>query len=91
MFMFLLLYRVCTHVELGVLATGLCVYVCVGLEGMYTCKISCFGNNHLCLCYLLLYRVCTNVRLGVLEMSACVYVFWFYRVCTYVRLVISGN
>ena len=64
--MFVLLYRVCTHVELGVLATGLSVYVCVGVEGMYTCKTGIFGNNHFCLCYLLLYRVCTHVRLGIL-------------------------
>ena len=42
--MFLLLYRVCTHIELGVLAIGLSVYVCVGVEGMYTCKTGRFGK-----------------------------------------------
>ena len=37
--MFVLVYRVCTHVRLGILATSICVYVCVGVESMYTCKI----------------------------------------------------
>ena len=36
--MFLLLYRVCTHVRLGSLGMSLCVYVCVVVEGMYTFK-----------------------------------------------------
>ena len=74
MFMYLLLYRVCTHVRLVILATGLCIYVCVGVEGMYTYKKWRFGNNYLCLCFLLLYRVCTHVKLCILEMSICVYV-----------------
>ena len=51
MFMFLLLYRLCTNVRLGSLTTRLHVYVCVGVDGMYTCKTGRFGNNHLCLCY----------------------------------------
>ena len=63
-----------THVRLGIMATGVCVYVCVGVEVMYTCKTGRFGNNHLCLCYLLLYRVCTHVRLVILEIILCIYV-----------------
>ena len=47
--MFLLLYRVFTHVRLGNLEMGLCVYVCVVVEGMYTYKTGHFGNNNKCL------------------------------------------
>ena len=50
MFMFLLLYRVCKHVILGILQTSLCVYVGFVVEGMYTCKTGHFGNKPLCLC-----------------------------------------
>ena len=57
MFMFVILCRVCTHVRLGILATSLCVYVCVVVEGIYTCiegMYRCdagnFGNKTLCLC-----------------------------------------
>ena len=49
-FMFLFLYRVFTHVRLGIWAMILCVYVCVGVEGMYTYKTGHFGNNDFCLC-----------------------------------------
>ena len=48
--MFLLLYRVCTHVRMGILVIGLCVYVCVVVKGIYTYNIGHFGNNWLCLC-----------------------------------------
>ena len=50
MFMFVLLYRICTHVRMGILEKILCVYVCVVVEGMYTCKTVNFGNEPLCLC-----------------------------------------
>ena len=43
--MFVLLYRVCTHVMLGILETG------VVLEGMYTCKTGNFYNEPFCLCF----------------------------------------
>ena len=59
----------------GHLATGICVYILVGVDGgMYTCKTGHFGNKHFYLCFLLLYRVCKHVRLGILEISVCVYV-----------------
>ena len=53
MFMFVLLYRLCTHVRMVILATSLCVYVCVVVEGMYTCNTGHFGNETLYLffCY----------------------------------------
>ena len=41
-FMFVLLYRVCTHVRLSIFATELCVYVCAVVEGMHTCKTGNF-------------------------------------------------
>ena len=47
--MYLLLYRVCTHVELGILEKRFFVYICVGVEGMYTCKTGNFGRNPFCL------------------------------------------
>ena len=50
MFMFVFLYRVCTHVRLRILATISCVYVCVVVEGMYICKTENFVNEPLCLC-----------------------------------------
>ena len=46
----MLLYKVCTHVSLGILEKRLLVYVSVVVEGMYTCKTGNFGNNPLCLC-----------------------------------------
>ena len=49
MCMLVLLYRVCTDVRLGILATILLVYVCVLVEGMYTCKADNSGNNTSCL------------------------------------------
>ena len=49
-FMFVLLYRVCTHVRMVNLPTGVCIYFCVGVEGMYTCKTGHFGIKSLCLC-----------------------------------------
>ena len=51
MFMFLLLYRVCTHVILVILAPRFCIYVCVGLDGMYTCNAGNFGTERMCLCF----------------------------------------
>ena len=38
------------HVRRIMFATGICVYVCIGVEGMYTCKTGNFGLC-LCLCY----------------------------------------
>ena len=43
--------RVFTHVILGLLATSLCVYVCVFVEGIYICKTGPFGNKPLFLCF----------------------------------------
>ena len=34
---------------MGIVETSLCVYVCVVVEGMYTCKTGHFGNDTLCL------------------------------------------
>ena len=50
---FVLLYRVCTNLRLGILATSLCVYVYVVAEGIYTCKYGNFGQQAfvLCLCF----------------------------------------
>ena len=42
--------RVFTHVRLGILETGLYVYVCVVVEGMYTCNTGHSSNKGLCLC-----------------------------------------
>ena len=44
-----LFYRVCTHERLGILEMSSCVYVCVVVEGMYTCKNCHFVNKPLCL------------------------------------------
>ena len=49
LFMFVLLYSVCTHVRLGILATTICVYVCVLVEDMYTFSTGNYGNCYLCL------------------------------------------
>ena len=46
----LLLYRIYAHVLLGILETILCVYVCVCVEGMKTCKTGNYGNKPFCLC-----------------------------------------
>ena len=45
MFMFVLLYRVCMDVILGILETIVCVYVCVGVEVIYTCNTGNVGND----------------------------------------------
>ena len=50
-FMSVLFYRVCTHLRLGVLESSLCVCVCVGVEGTYTCKTGNCGNMTFCLCF----------------------------------------
>ena len=42
--------RVCTHLKLGNLALSRCVYVCVVVECMYTCKTGISCNKPLCLC-----------------------------------------
>ena len=34
-FMFVLVYRVCTHARLEILATSVCAYFCVVVESMY--------------------------------------------------------
>ena len=47
MFMFVLFYRICTHVRLGILATSLNVYACFVFEGIYTCKIRNVGDENL--------------------------------------------
>ena len=46
-FLFVLLHRVCKHIRLGILETSLCVYVCVIVEGMCTCRTDHFGNETL--------------------------------------------
>ena len=60
-FMFVLLYRVCTHVEMGILAPILCVFGFVDVEGIYTCKTrnSVKEPFVLCLCY---YRGYVNME-----------------------------
>ena len=70
---FLLFYRVCSHVRLGIFETDPFVYVCIVVEGMYTCNTGHYINKGLCLCFFL-YRVFTHVILGILEMRVCVYV-----------------
>ena len=45
-----LFYKVCTHERLEILEMSLFVYVCVFVEGMYTCKTGHFVNKPLCLC-----------------------------------------
>ena len=37
--------RVCTNTRLSILAMNLCVYICIGMEGMYTCKTGNFVNE----------------------------------------------
>ena len=37
--MFMMMYRVCTHVILVILTMIICVYVGAVVEGMYTCDI----------------------------------------------------
>ena len=65
--MFVLVYRVCTHGGLGILEANISVYVCVGIEGVYTCKTQYLRNEPLCLClcwlnfsvsYLFLFFLC---------------------------------
>ena len=46
-FMIMLVYTVCTHIRMGILATNLCGHDCVVIEGMYTCNNGHFGNNPL--------------------------------------------
>ena len=72
----LYLNRVCTHIRLGMLETGLYVHVCIFVEGMYTCKTGDSRNKGLCSCFFF-HRVCTHARLGILAMSLCVYVCVF--------------
>ena len=43
--MFVMFWRVCTHVRLGILANSLCGYVCVVADGMYTYKTCSFGKS----------------------------------------------
>ena len=50
MSVFVLLFRVFTHVILGILPLSFCVYVCVVVESMYTCNTVNIGNKLLCLC-----------------------------------------
>ena len=75
LFMFVLLYRVCTHVRLGILEMILFVYICAVVEGMDACKTENFGNEPFLFMFVLLYMVCINVRLRILETSLFVYVF----------------
>ena len=42
--------RVCSHIRMGVLETGLYVYGCAGVEGMCTFKTGNSSNKGLCLC-----------------------------------------
>ena len=49
-FMFVLLYRVCTHLRLVILETSLCVYVCVVVYGVYTRMTGDFRKELLCSC-----------------------------------------
>ena len=49
MFVFVLFYRVCTHVRLGIMETRLFVYVFVVVQDIYTCNYGHFGNDPLCL------------------------------------------
>ena len=44
-----LLVRVFTYVRLGIVEMRFCVYDCVVVEGVYTCKTGNFGNETLCL------------------------------------------
>ena len=48
--MFVLLYRACTNVILGILETRLCVYIYAVLEGIYKCETEGFCDKPLCLC-----------------------------------------
>ena len=50
-FVFLLIYRVCTNVRLVILATSVCIYVFAVVEGMYTYKTGHFVNECLCVMY----------------------------------------
>ena len=53
MLMFMMLYRVCTHVRPVILAMILCVYVGDVVEGIYTCKTLNFGKSvHVYVCIL---------------------------------------
>ena len=62
-----------------ILATSLCLYVCVSVEGMYTLQMEDWEYWILatirCVYVLLLVRVCTHVRLGILVTILCVYVY----------------
>ena len=49
-FMFVLLWRVCTHIRLRSLAPSIFVYVCVVIENIYTCNTGYFGYEPLFLC-----------------------------------------
>ena len=68
--------------------TGLCVYVSVVLEGMYTCKTGNFGNEPLCLC---LCCCIGYVHIGTGNFGNKNFLFMFvflYTVCEHVRLEI---
>ena len=84
--MFVLLYRLCEHVRLRILATSLCVYVFFAVECMYICKTGHFGNDilcsYLCCCrgYLIGYLLVSVFGL-ILRFNECTeLVFWYWKV-----------
>ena len=48
--MFVVLYRVCTHVILDIMTMSVCVHVCVVVEGMNTFKTKSLDNERFCFC-----------------------------------------
>ena len=89
--MFVLLYRVCIHEILIILATILCVYFCVTVELMYACKYWNSGNKYFCLCL-----CCCGGYAQMLNPKFWQWYFVFmflllYRLCTDIRLGILSS
>ena len=78
MFMFVLLKRVCKNVKLGILATITCVYICVGIDGMCTCKTGKFWHWYFCL-----YFFCCRGYVHMLDWACWKWAFVFMFVLLY--------
>ena len=66
--------RLCTHIRLGILATGIFVYNCVVLEGIYTCKAWSFSTRICLYVYVVLYDmyICKTGHFGNDPLCLCV-------------------
>ena len=66
----------CTQERPEILEMSGCFYVCVVVEGIYTCKSGHFVNLAFVFMFVLLYRLCTHVRLGISGIEPLCLCFW---------------